>query len=281
MTKVVNIKVGDNNPPVKYDTKIDLKVDDLVIVESPNGAEWGVVATPPVEQQSGKQDQNYLVIRLATEDDKATIKLRKSDARQAMKVTADRIDKYNLEMKLLCASYTLDGGKVIIQFSSPSRVDFRELVKDLAYSLKTRIELRQVGSRDEVKSLGALGPCGQICCCVRFKQDFDNITIKMAKAQGLSLNPQKINGMCGRLLCCLNYENAHYVETAEKMPKYGQEIMTPDGKGIAQDHNAIKETVNVKFHKDGETKMGCYKLCELNGCKGGGCKKHGGHGKKG
>jgi len=271
MSKVLNIRVGDNNPPVKYDTKIDLVPEDVVIVESPNGAEWGIVDTFPSEQKNS--GQNYLVMRKATNDDMATIKLRQKDAKQALKVVNDRIEKYKLDMKVLNTTYTLDGGKVIIQFSSPGRVDFRELVKDLAYSLKTRIELKQVGSRDEVKTFGAMGPCGQVCCCVRYKQDFENITIKMAKTQNLSLNPQKINGMCGRLLCCLNYENAHYAETAEKMPKYGQEVQTPDGKGIAQTHNAVKETVNVKFHKDGASTYGCYKLCDIKGCGGGGCKK--------
>ncbi|MCL2850795.1 MAG: stage 0 sporulation protein [Firmicutes bacterium] len=269
MTKVVNIRIGDNNPPVKYDTKIDLAPEDFVVVESPNGAEWGVVDTNPYEQKTS--GQNYLVIRKADDNDMKTIKLRQNDAKNAVKVATDRIEKYKLDMKLLNATYTFDGGKVIIQFSSPGRVDFRELVKDLAYSLKTRIELKQVGSRDEVKTFGALGGCGQVCCCVRFKQDFENITIKMAKTQGLSLNPQKINGMCGRLLCCLNYENAHYIETAERMPKYGQEVQTPDGKGIAQGHNAIKETVDVKFHKDGVFRTECFRACDV---KCGGCRKH-------
>jgi len=270
MAKVVNIRVGDNNPPVKYDCKMELVPGNFVIVESPNGAEWGVVDTFPSEQKSN--GQNYLVIRVADDNDMKTINLRKSDSKNAIKITNDRIEKYKLDMKLLSATYTLDGGKVIIQFSSPGRVDFRELVKDLAYSLKTRIELKQVGSREEVKSLGALGPCGQVCCCVRFKQEFENITVKMAKNQNISLNPQKINGMCGRLLCCLNYENAHYLEVAERMPKYGQEVHTPDGKGVAQNHNAIKETVDVKFHKDGISRTECYRACDVK-C-GGGCGKH-------
>ena len=265
MKRTVQIKIGDNNPPSKYDTEIDLAVNDLVIVESPNGAEWGVVASEP-SLPKGKVGNNNIVLRLADDKDKQTIQRLKNDAINALKVTGEKVEKYKLDMKLLSAHYTLDGGKVIIAFSSAGRVDFRELVKDLAYTLRTRIELKQVGSRDEVKMCGAMGSCGQQCCCVRFKEDFDNITIKMAKTQGLSLNPQKINGMCGRLLCCLSYENAHYQEMSEKMPRYGSEVTTPDGKGIAQDNNMIKETVNVKFTQGDITRFGCYKLCDVK-CK--------------
>jgi len=272
MRKNVQILIGGNTPTVKYDTDIDLNDGDHVIVESPNGAEWGIVSGGTSEPK-GKQGGNNLILRIADQKDMAVIEELKKLATEAIKTTAERVEKYNLDMKPLCAHYTLDKSKVIVQFSAAQRVDFRELVRDLAHSLRTRIELKQIGSRDEVKVIGALGSCGMQCCCARFKEDFENITIKMAKTQGLSLNPQKINGMCGRLLCCLGYENNHYVETLEKMPRYGQEVNTPDGKGIAQDNNVVKETVNVKFTQGDTHKTGCYKLCDIN-CKGG-CRKHG------
>ncbi|MCL2570080.1 MAG: stage 0 sporulation protein [Firmicutes bacterium] len=266
MKNIVQIRVGDLNPATKFDTDLDLNINDLVIVESPNGAEWGVVASSP-SVPKGKRDQHNVVLRVANADDQTTIERLRNMAQRAIKECNEKIEKHGLEMKVLSAYYTLDAGKVIISFSANNRVDFRELVRDLAFALKTRIELRQVGARDEVKTTGALGPCGQICCCIRFKDDFDNITIKMAKNQNLSLNPQKINGMCGRLLCCLAYENQHYTEVNERMPKYGSEVNTPDGKGIAQDGHALKETINVKMQKGDQTRVECYKLCDVN-CKG-------------
>ncbi|MCL2755615.1 MAG: hypothetical protein FWE45_01015 [Firmicutes bacterium] len=268
MNKVVSIKIGDINPAQKFATDLELNVGDIVITESPNGAEWGVVATPVGD--CGKTDKFANIIRVANSTDEKVIEKLKLDAKTALRVSQEKAETGKLDMKFLSAYYTLDGGKVILQFSSPGRIDFRELVRDLAFALKARIELRQIGARDEVKLAGAMGPCGQVCCCVRYKEDFENVTIKMAKNQNLSLNPQKINGMCGRLLCCLAYENAHYVEMGEKMPKYGQEVNTPDGKGIAQGNNMLTEKVNVKFQSGDTTKYGTYKLCDIN-CKG--CKK--------
>ena len=267
----VSIKIGDQNPPVRFDSEIPLNPGDQVIVESPNGAEWGTVAgTSCCKKNSG--GQNNMVLRLATATDQTQIAKLKKEAETALSVAANRIEKYKLDMKLISAYYTLDGGKVFIQFSAEQRVDFRELVRDLAYSLRARIELKQIGPRDEAKLTGALGTCGNICCCNRFGEDGRNITIKMAKTQNLSLNPQKINGMCGRLLCCLSYENAHYAEVGERMPRWGQEVITPDGKGIAQDSHMLKETVNVKFQNKDTTKTGCYKLCDIK-CPGG-CRKN-------
>jgi len=269
MRKTVQIKIGGLQPSVRFDTDIELNIDDVVVVESPNGAEWGIVSVAPVVSKG--RAGNNLVLRAACDEDMARIEKLRREADTALKIAYTRIEKYKLDMKLLSAHYTMDGGKVIIQFASSNRVDFRELVRDLAYSLRTRIELRQVSQRDEVKIAGALGPCGQICCCVRFKEDFENITVKMAKNQGLSLNPQKINGMCGRLLCCLAYENQTYTELNEKMPRQGSEVKTPEGRGVVHSCNVIKETVDVKFQDKDATRYKCYKLCELNGsCRSGG-----------
>jgi len=266
MRKTVNIKVGDTNPPQKFDTTIDVKIGDRVIIETATGAEWGIVAAAPVPAR-GNTDRN-LILRVADAADDKVIDKMITSAAYALKTAAEKIEKYKLAMKLLSAAYSFDGNKVVIQFFSENRVDFRELVKDLAYTLRTRIELKQVGSRDEAKIVGAMGQCGQECCCVRFLNDFDNITIKMAKNQNISLNPQKINGMCGRLLCCLGYENNYYSQMQDKMPRYGSEVDTPDGRGIAQDNNMLKETVNVKFQQGDSSSYKCFKLCDLK-CKGG------------
>ena len=270
MRKTVKVQLGGVNPTVKYDTEIDLAFGDMVIVEGASGAEWGIVISEPISSK-GKPGNN-MVLRIADQNDKTTIEKLREQAKHALKVAAEKIEKLNLEMKLINAYYTLDGNKVLIQFYSDNRVDFRQLVKDLAFALRTRIELKQVGSRDEAKIVGAMGPCGMQCCCERFLENFENITIKMAKTQDISLNPQKINGMCGRLLCCLAYENDYYQEIGEKMPKWGQEVTTPDGKGIAQDNNKLKQTVNVKFRDGDITTQKCFKMCDVS-CKGGGCPK--------
>jgi cell fate regulator YaaT (PSP1 superfamily) len=261
--KTVSVNIGGNAPRIKFDTMLDLAIGDKVIVETANGSEWGVVATSPVPN---KKKANNLILRKADAQDERAIKDLLNAADNAMKVAEEKIAKYKLDMKLLSANYTMDGSKVLIHFYSENRVDFRELVKELAYALKARIELRQVGARDEVKMIGAMGPCGMQCCCARFRGGFESVTIKMAKNQNISLNPQKINGMCGRLLCCLAYENDHYTKTWEKMPRLGSEVTTPDGKGIATDCHALKETVNVKF-KNGEiANFKTYKLCDVK-CK--------------
>jgi len=263
MRKTVNIKIGNTNPPQKFDTVIDVKVGDRVIVETATGAEWGIVSSRAV---AARQKPNNQILRVADASDNKVIDKLVTSAAYALKVAGERIEKYKLNMKLLSASYAFDGNKVVIQFFAENRVDFRELVKDLAYTLRTRIELRQVGARDEAKIIEAMGPCGMQCCCSRFLNDYDNITIKMAKNQNISLNPQKINGMCGRLLCCLGYENSYYSQMQDKMPRYGSEVITPDGRGIAQDNNMIKETVNVKFQQGDTTSYKAYKLGDLK-CK--------------
>jgi cell fate regulator YaaT (PSP1 superfamily) len=150
-------------------------------------------------------------------------------------------------MKLVDVEYTFDNSKIIFYFTADGRVDFRDLVKDLAGVFKTRIELRQIGVRDEAKMLGGLGPCGRPCCCSCFLGDFSPVSIKMAKEQNLSLSPTKISGLCGRLMCCLNYEQEHYVQTRKRMPKPGSMVSSPDGEGMVLENNAVTETVRVKI----------------------------------
>jgi len=261
MRKTVNIKIGNTNPPQKFDTTLDVKGGDRVIVETASGAEWGVVSGAPVVARDNSK-YNF-ILRLADADDNKIIDKLVTSANYAMRAAKERIEKYKLNMKLLSAAYSFDGNKVIIQFFAENRVDFRELVKDLAYTLRTRIELRQVGARDEAKIIGAMGHCGMQCCCGRFLNDFDNVSIKMAKTQNISLNPQKINGVCGRLLCCLGYENDYYAMMGEKMPRYGSDVETPDGRGIAQDNNMISETVRVKFQNNDTTTYQTYPLKDI------------------
>ena len=150
-------------------------------------------------------------------------------------------------MKLVDCEYSFDGSKIVFFFTSAGRVDFRELVKDLASTFKNRIELRQVGTRDETKYLGGLAPCGRVCCCAGNMPEFKKVSIKMAKTQGLSLNPTKISGLCGRLMCCLSYESDYYADAYKKVPKIGAEVGTPDGKGIVASVNMLKMTVKVKI----------------------------------
>jgi len=263
MRKTVSVKIGNTNPPQKFDTTLDVESGDRVIVETATGAEWGIVAARP--NAARDKSKNNFILRLADADDNKVIDKLITSATYALKIADERIEKYKLPMKLLTASYAFDGNKVVIQFYAENRVDFRELVKDLAYTLRTRIELRQVGARDEAKIVEAMGPCGMQCCCSRFLNDFDNITIKMAKNQNISLNPQKINGMCGRLLCCLGYENNYYADMQDKMPRYGSEVQTPDGRGIAQDSHMLKETVNVKFQQGDAVSYKSYPLKEIKG----------------
>ena len=173
----------------------------------------------------------------------------KNEKRKAecMVKAREKIEERKLDMKLKDVEFTFDGSKIIFYFSSESRVDFRELVKDLASIFHARIELRQIGIRDETKMLGGLGPCGRACCCNQFLKDFERVSIKMAKTQGLSLNPAKISGLCGRLMCCLKYENNHYTETARLMPKVGSEVVTPDGRARVESVNLLKKSVLVKI----------------------------------
>ena len=202
--KTIGIKIANQNPPQQFDTEIELVSGQKVIVESPNGAEWGVVVGKPFACR--KSGSNNLVLRVATDEDKKAIIQLVKNAEYAEGISRNKIARHNLDMRIVSSRYTMDGKKLLIQFTAEGRVDFRELVKDLATTLRTRIELRQISPREHAKSVGALGPCGLPCCCTRFSCISENITVKMAKQQNIALNPGKINGMCGRLMCCLNYE---------------------------------------------------------------------------
>ncbi len=219
-----------------------------VIVQSQQCRQLGFVAIPKKEVTEDEiVGELSPILSKATEKEMATFLQNKEDAKEALEVAKKKIQEHQLEMKLTQVEYTLDRSKLIFCFTADGRVDFRELVKDLASVFKTRIELRQVGVRDEAKILGGLGPCGRPICCSTFLGDFTPVSIKMAKDQGLSLNSTKISGLGGRLMCCLQYENDQYEEAKRQMPDYGQTVMTPEGQGRVVGLNLLNQVVRVKL----------------------------------
>lgn len=221
---------------------------DAVLVHSQESVYYTQVAIPNkfVDEEDVPQ-QLKAVIRRATDEDDSQQQRNLQDAKAALKIGKQKIRERELEMKLVHVEYSFDRSKMIFQFTADGRIDFRELVKDLASVFRTRIELRQIGVRDEAKLLGGIGPCGRQLCCSTFLGDFVPVSIKMAKDQGLSLNPTKISGLCGRLMCCLSYENDTYAEAKREMPDYGQEILTPDGKGKVTGLNMLSRVVQVRL----------------------------------
>ena len=219
-----------------------------VIVETSRGLEYAWVAYP--EKFVTEEDivpPLKPIIRIATQKDKDFYAQCEAKRPHAIQVCKEKIAQHELEMKLIDCEYAFDGSKVVFYFTSPGRVDFRELVKDLATALHIRIELRQVGTRDETKYLGGIAPCGRVCCCAGNMPEFKKVSVKMAKNQGLSLNPGKISGLCGRLMCCLSYENDYYADAIKKMPKVGSEVGSPEGKAIVVGVNMLKMEVKIKM----------------------------------
>jgi cell fate regulator YaaT (PSP1 superfamily) len=212
---------------------LDLTTGDKVIVETSRGIEHGEIFIGPKDVQ----EEDIIaplkdVMRRATPEDEAHVHDNIIRAREAEAIALKKIEKHELDMKLVDVEYTFDNSKLIFYFTADGRVDFRELVKDLAAVFRTRIELRQIGVRDEAKMLGGIGPCGRVSCCNMFLGDFDPVSIKMAKQQNLSLNPVKISGLCGRLMCCLRFENESYEEATEKYPDIGDTVITTGGDGV-------------------------------------------------
>ena len=249
MAVIVGVKFKGNNKLYYFAPgELSLNIGECVIVETSRGVEYGtvVVANKEVEEKRVVQPLKP-VLRLATDEDRAQIAKNEAKVADAVKAAAEKIKKHKLEMKLTGAEFTFDGQKVIFYFTADGRVDFRELVRDLASYFRIRIELRQIGIREECRMLGGIAPCGRPCCCSAHLPDFERVSIKMAKNQGLSLNNQKISGLCGRLMCCLSYENHHYCETAKRMPRLNSEVKTPDGTGTVINNNFLKETVKVRL----------------------------------
>ncbi|MDF2520672.1 MAG: stage 0 sporulation protein [Clostridia bacterium] len=247
MVKTVGVRFKKAGKIYYFDPgDIDIKLEDNVIVETIRGIEFGEVV---LEVREVPEDQIVAplkkVLRVATEEDKKIYQENKNKEKDALAICLQKIQQHNLEMKLIDVEYTFDNNKIIFYFTADGRVDFRELVKDLASVFKTRIELRQIGVRDESKMIGGVGPCGRALCCSSFLGDFAPVSIKMAKEQSLSLNPAKISGICGRLMCCLKYEQEAYEYARRIVPKVGSIVDTPEGKGEVVDNNILKEQVKV------------------------------------
>ena len=252
MVKVIGVRFKTAGKVYYFDPdKFKLKVGDSVIVETARGLEFGTVTM----EESEVPEEDIVsplkkIIRIANEEDhrKHIENVKKKE--RAMQLCQEKVDKHGLVMKLIDVEYTFDNSKVIFYFTADGRVDFRELVKDLAGVFKMRIELRQIGVRDEAKMMGGIGSCGRSLCCNSWLADFEPVSIKMAKVQNLSLNPGKISGICGRLMCCLKYENDIYMELRRGMPEPGEKIKTPDGLAKVVDTNILENKIRVRLFVD-------------------------------
>lgn len=228
--------------------QFDISENEFVIVETVRGIEYGkVVITKKQVDENDVVLPLKKVIRIANENDRTIVEENKHAAKEAYQVCQQKVVEHNLDMKLVDVEYTFDRNKIIFYFTADGRIDFRELVKDLAAIFRTRIELRQIGVRDEAKMLGGIGPCGRMLCCSTFLGDFEPVSIKMAKDQNLSLNPAKISGLCGRLMCCLKYENDEYEAAKEQLPDLDQRIQTPHGTGRVIGLNILERLIQVEL----------------------------------
>ena len=248
MKTVIGVRFKDGGKMYYFDPgEFDVKEGDGVIVETARGTEFGDVVAPPQQLEEEKIIAPLKsVVRIATPHDREQRDKNRAKESEAYAICMEKIQAHQLEMKLVDVEYTFNGSKVVFYFTADGRVDFRELVKDLASVFKTRIELRQIGVRDEAKMLGGLGSCGRPVCCKAFLSDFTPVSIKMAKEQNLSLSPTKISGICGRLMCCLKYEQDAYESMRKQMPRTGREVITPDGTGTVLENNVITERTRVK-----------------------------------
>ena len=244
---------------------IPLPKGSKVIVETVRGVEIGeVLLSNQMIQEEEKFSSLSPVLRIATSEDLALEEENKRKEKEAFQICKEKIRKHQLEMKLIDVEYTFDNSKIIFYFVADGRIDFRELVKDLAGVFRTRIELRQIGVRDETKAVAGLGICGRKVCCASFLSEFAPVSVRMAKDQALSTNPQKISGACGKLICCLNYEQNIYEEASKILPKHGASVMTPDGPGTVTETSVIKETAKVCLESKKEDPPKSYAVADLS-----------------
>lgn len=251
MIRVIGVRFKESGRTYFFDPgELEVKEGDGVIVETSRGVEFGDVAEAPHDVADEMVVAPLKTVeRLATEQDWETRRRNREKEKEAFALCTERVAAHKLEMKLVDVEYAFNGSKIVFYFTADGRVDFRELVKDLASVFKTRIELRQIGVRDEAKMLGGLGSCGRPVCCNSFLADFQPVSIKMAKEQGLSLNPTKISGSCGRLMCCLKYEQDAYEALGKLTPKNGALVQTPDGRGTVTESNLLTGAVKVRLEK--------------------------------
>ena len=252
MPIIVGVKFGSTCKQYYFDPlNIEFKEGDGVIVETVRGLEFARIS----QQNTNVPDEEIKVplkpvVRKATKEDEQRAKENFEKKAGAMKICQKHIDKHGLQMKLVDAEYTFDRSKIIFSFTADGRVDFRELVKDLAGEMRMRIELRQIYERDDIKLRGAMGVCGRECCCISYLSDYEKSTVKMAKNQNLSLNPTKVSGMCGKLMCCLKYENDFYAQVNKVMPKIGSIVKLQDGTARVEEVDVLKERIKVTLEKE-------------------------------
>jgi cell fate regulator YaaT (PSP1 superfamily) len=228
--------------------EVEIEVNDWVVVETSRGKEVGrVIIAPKQVEENELSEPLKPVIRIADQSDLSRVHCNKDKIESALEKCQEKVNQHNLPMKLVGAEYSFDSSKLTFFFTAEGRVDFRELVRDLAAAFRTRIELRQIGARDEARMIGGLGRCGRHLCCAAFLTDFTNVSIKMAKEQDLPLNPQKISGLCGRLLCCLSYEEKQYCEMRQSLPRLDEILTIPQGTGKVISVNVVKESVTVEL----------------------------------
>ena len=270
MIKVVGVRFKKAGKIYYFDpADMNIQKDTYVVVETARGIEFGecVIGIKEINENDIVSPLKS-VLRIATNEDIEKHFKNKDKEKDAFDICLKKIQEHGLTMKLIDVEYTFDNNKVIFYFTADGRVDFRDLVKDLATIFKTRIELRQIGVRDEAKMLGGLGPCGRPMCCSSFLGDFASVSIKMAKEQNLSLNPTKISGICGRLMCCLNYEQSTYEDIRKRMPKVGSIVKISEGTGEVFSNNIVKESIKVKLKKGEEEVLEEFKIDNIELIKG-------------
>ena len=265
MIKIIGVRFKSGGKVYYFNPgELKPKKEQYVVVETARGIEMGkvIIEEKEISEESINKPLKD-VIRIATEADISTAEANRKKEKEAYDICLEKIRAHGLEMKLIEVEYTFDGSKILFYFTADGRVDFRELVKDLATVFKTRIELRQIGIRDETKTLGSIGICGRELCCSKFLGEFEPVSIKMAKEQGLSLNPTKISGICGRLMCCLKYEQETYEELLKVTPKQGALVQTPDGKGTVEYVEILKGKVKVRVEGEREAAIAEYDVGDL------------------
>ena len=265
MPKIIGIRFKPVGKIYYFSPKdLDIKENDCVIVETSRGIEFGTVVSG-IKEASAEDIIKPLkeVLRIATPDDIKHYNENREKEKKALSECEKKVKKHGLKMSLVDAEYTFDSSKLIFYFTADGRIDFRDLVKDLAIIFKTRIELRQIGVRDESKIIGSVGVCGRDICCSKFLSEFAPVSIKMAKEQGLSLNPTKISGICGRLMCCLKYEQDTYEEMLKYTPREGSLVKTPKGRGVVQFVSVLKGIVKVKLDSEDEQVIEDFKVSEI------------------
>ncbi len=251
MVKIVSVKFKNGGKTYYFQPGNDTYEKGMgVIVETAKGLEYATV-----EQPSGEVDESQLVtplkpvVRIATKHDEEVVERNKSRRRESMRTAQEKVNARGLEMKIVDCEFAFDGSKVTFFFTAETRVDFRELIKDLSSAFHLRIELRQISAREHITLIGGIAPCGRECCCIGAMPEPKKASVKMAKNQGLSLNPTKISGLCGRLMCCLSYEDYYYAEVCKRVPKLGSEVDTPDGRGLVVNVNMLQMAVKVRIEK--------------------------------